>query len=547
MPITRRQSVAKLSPIHPAVTELLEKIEREPSLLLTTEYEFLSTFILRMEQEHRRLLQAKNAKEDSSESVGRPLQPAKGSRIPTSRKSLAPTMLTAPPPVEEPSADAALAPAASPPPLVAAPLPAPPPPAPLAPSPPAAAATPASMLTGTAMEACSGGEGAIGGSTPLLSAPRSRVRHDAGLAARQPDGLSSVRATNSMPRLARHDSADDSPLGSPPRSLPRAAVRRLTGASVFSDSSCASSGAAPSPPRSVGSALLRRSSVGSAFLDHLASAVGRRDSGAPSTGASSAYRSCDDAGTPDELPSPPKSLSHAAHRNRLSHGGSRLSLPPDEDTLTTDSTPAAEAPATSTPGRHGLRLTPARQQRGGSAAGAAGGDETPRSARKSARKGDDVDGTGALGATLKDPPANTTAAALAAAAPAIAAPPSAAAEAPSAAPMAMPKTPRSALKGARTAAAIVPVANAPAPSTVPLFKLDKFPATFQQGTAAEQLRLLHATLLHAAAPLSVRELREALPTKLETERINLLLEVMVSRHVVGVQGHGERRRFELSE
>lgn len=113
--------------------------------------------------------------------------------------------------------------------------------------------------------------------------------------------------------------------------------------------------------------------------------------------------------------------------------------------------------------------------------------------------------------------------------------------------MAMPKTPRSALKGARTAAAIVPVANAPAPSTVPLFKLDKFPATFQQGTAAEQLRLLHATLLHAAAPLSVRELREALPTKLETERINLLLEVMVSRHVVGMQGHGERRRFELSE
>ena len=100
MPITRRQSVAKLSPIHPAVTELFEKIEREPSLLLTTEYEFLSTFIVRMEQEQRRLLQAKNAKEDSSESVGRPLQPAKGSRIPTSRKSLAPTMLTAPPPVE---------------------------------------------------------------------------------------------------------------------------------------------------------------------------------------------------------------------------------------------------------------------------------------------------------------------------------------------------------------------------------------------------------------------------------------------------------------
>ena len=546
MPITRRQSVAKLSPIHPAVTELFEKIEREPSLLLTTEYEFLSTFIVRMEQEQRRLLQAKNAKEDSSDSVGRPLQPAKGSRIPTSRKSLAPTMLTAPPPVEEPSADAALAPAASPPPLVAAPLPAPPPPAPLAPSPPAAAATPASMLTGTAMEACSGGEGAIGGSTPLLSAPRSRVRHDAGLAARQPDGLSSVRATNSVPRLARHDSADDSPLGSPPRSLPRAAVRRLTGASVFSDSSCASSGAAPSPPRSVGSALLRRSSVGSAFLDHLASAGGRRDSGALSPGASSVYRSCDDAGTPDELPSPPKSLSHAAHRNRLSHGGSRLSLPPDEDASTSDSTPAAEAPAARTPGRHGLRLTPARQQRGGPAAAAAGGDETPRSARKSARKGDDVDGTGARGATLQEQPANTTAAALAAAAPAIAAPPSAAAEAPSAAPVAMPKTPRSALKGARTAAAIVP-ANAPAPSMLPLFKLDKFPATFQQGTAAEQLRLLHATLLHAAAPLSVRELREAIPTKLETERINLLLEVMVSRHVVGVQGHGERRRFELSE
>lgn len=355
--------------------------------------------------------------------------------------------------------------------------------------------------------------------------------------------------------------SDESPLGSPPKSLPRSA-RAQSRLSTFSESNASSMG---SPPKSM---LLGRASLGelpsaggalSAGGSRSAggrSASARRDSAAaPSTGGSAFYESCADSSSPLEARlSPPKSLKHAAQRGRLSAGGSSLGMPSDDtdddaaddaDGPTTPGAPsaldfesaapapAAEAPAALTPRRGGLRSTPARQQRHSS--GEPG--EAPRSAgRKSAGGTKPAAATAAIAETAADMAAANAAAATELAA-AISAP---AAASPAAKAPALPKTPRSACKGARAAAA------ASAPSAVAPLKLDNFPATFQHGAAAEQLRLLHATLRAAPAPLSVRELGEALHGKFETQRITLLLEVMASRHVVSVDGNGRERRFTSS-
>lgn len=72
--------------------------------------------------------------------------------------------------------------------------------------------------------------------------------------------------------------------------------------------------------------------------------------------------------------------------------------------------------------------------------------------------------------------------------------------------------------------------------------LSRFPATFQQGGGAEQLRTLHRTLREAAAPLGLTELAARLPaaTSFTRERLSLLLEVMQSRKVVTTHTDGAR-------
>lgn len=72
--------------------------------------------------------------------------------------------------------------------------------------------------------------------------------------------------------------------------------------------------------------------------------------------------------------------------------------------------------------------------------------------------------------------------------------------------------------------------------------LSRFPASFQQGGGADQLRTLHRTLRDAAAPLGLTELAARLPTatSFTRERLSLLLEVMQSRKVVATHSDGAR-------
>ena len=72
--------------------------------------------------------------------------------------------------------------------------------------------------------------------------------------------------------------------------------------------------------------------------------------------------------------------------------------------------------------------------------------------------------------------------------------------------------------------------------------LSRFPATFQHGGGAEQLRTLHRTLREAAAPLGLTELAARLPaaTSFTRERLSLLLEVMQSRKLVATHSDGAR-------
>ncbi|KAL1498859.1 hypothetical protein AB1Y20_013383 [Prymnesium parvum] len=65
---------------------------------------------------------------------------------------------------------------------------------------------------------------------------------------------------------------------------------------------------------------------------------------------------------------------------------------------------------------------------------------------------------------------------------------------------------------------------------VPVLSLSSFPKTFQSGSGAEQLRMLHGALHQASRPQSITELIDVLPKdKFDTKRLELLLDVMRSR------------------
>ena len=244
----------------------------------------------------------------------------------------------------------------------------------------------------------------------------------------------------------------------------------------------------------------------------------------------------EDVGTP-EMPSPPRSVKRVAQRGRLSVGGTALAASggqadpdPDSPAVFTADSPAvftADSPAVFTaessaaPPTRELRNTPARQARGGgearSARKSSGHASRRSSGRRSGRRSSRASFGGAValaekvGSPLASPPVGG---------------------------------------GAASQAAREISAAAPTELT-----LATFPAKFQHGAAAEQIRTLHRCLSTAAASpsapehwLSALELgaTQRPGVQSDVQRITLLLEVMESRKVVVCAGHGAERRWRLA-
>jgi len=110
-------------------------------------------------------------------------------------------------------------------------------------------------------------------------------------------------------------------------------------------------------------------------------------------------------------------------------------------------------------------------------------------------------------------------------------------------PPASPPPPSPALPPAATAEA----RGAGDGGAAPELELGSFPATFQHGTGAEQLRMLHAALRDAAAPIGLEAIAARLPPgKFTLARLSILLEVMESRKVVATdKGSSASVRWQL--
>ena len=208
-----------------------------------------------------------------------------------------------------------------------------------------------------------------------------------------------------------------------------------------------------------------------------------------------------------EPPSPPKSLRKVTRSVARSPLAPPPPAPPPPPGVAAAIAAAAAAPESppllrSTPARV-LRNTPARQARANSPHPATPRSAPrPKSAMRSAAKGTPAKRTPARGGTpsrrVAPPPASPPP-------PSPAPPPAATAEA----------------RGAGDGGA------------APELELGSFPATFQHGTGAEQLRMLHAALRDAAAPIGLEAIAARLPPgKFTLARLSILLEVMESRKVV---------------
>ena len=87
---------------------------------------------------------------------------------------------------------------------------------------------------------------------------------------------------------------------------------------------------------------------------------------------------------------------------------------------------------------------------------------------------------------------------------------------------------------ASAAAAAISAAGAAAP-----LELKSFPKTFQSGAGARQLELIYAALDESGTPLAAPQLAAMLDEpRLTVKRIELLLDVMVSRKVVAGSAAG---------
>ena len=226
-----------------------------------------------------------------------------------------------------------------------------------------------------------------------------------------------------------------------------------------------------------------------------------------------------------EPPSPPKSLRKVTRSVARSPLAPPPPTPPPPPGVAAAIAAAAAAPESppllrSTPARV-LRNTPARQARANSPhpatpRSAPRPKSAMRSALRSAAKGTPVKCTPARG----DTPSRRVAP-----------------------PPASPPPPSPALPPAATAEA----RGAGDGGAAPELELGSFPATFQHGTGAEQLRMLHAALRDAAAPIGLEAIATRLPPgKFTLARLSILLEVMESRKVVATEkGSSASARWQL--
>ena len=93
-------------------------------------------------------------------------------------------------------------------------------------------------------------------------------------------------------------------------------------------------------------------------------------------------------------------------------------------------------------------------------------------------------------------------------------------------------------------------ADGPAPDGLATseLKLNHFPALFQRGNGADQIKALHGVLSGSNGPLTIDEIAAQLPNdKFDLTRVKLLLEVMRSRKVAKLNlGDDDVHHWQLS-